>query len=307
MDTKSLKTKSAGLFKNLQAELKSYQSTVSSVLTDFAKERENARQYASKFKDEDAIFADKMRECIPNVRNRLSSVNADFAGKIRVLHTEMENSLLDALCKPQGQAFLRLLDVYEQHGLLPSKTELNALVTLNEGNLVGFRLINNLLKLVESKYRIQCPEVETLEKTLEDLQHLAEELELMPTFSLARLREGREVFGRFGVKTTVADAHISSTCISEPAPVLRKDADGNIKTTGQKWDDIGLAINASIFDGLPDRINNIASPWTSLETYPKITVDASDQAKELAVELGRQKAEAGAPVRPKLADTGMVK
>lgn len=75
----------------------------------------------------------------------------------------------------------------------------------------------------------------------------------------------------------------------------------------QRISSIGLAINASIFDGLPHRINNIALPLTSLETYPEITVDASDQAKELAVELGGQKAEAGAPVRPKLADTGMVK
>lgn len=307
MNTKELKLKTTALFKSIQAELKNYQDTVSSVLADFAKEREDARQYASKFKDEDSIFADRMHSCIPKVRNRLASINADFAGKIRMLHTDMENSLLDALCKPQGQAFLRLLDVYEQHGLLPSKTELNALVALNEGNILGFRLIGNLLKLVESKYSIQFPEVETLENTLEDLQHLAEEIELMPMFSLAQLREGREVFGRFGVKTTVEDAHISSTCISEPAPVLRKDADGNIKTSGQKWDDTGLTINASIFDGLPDRINNIASPWTSLETYPEIIVDASDQAKELAVELGRQKAEAGAPVRPKLADTGMVK
>lgn len=300
----------------LKASNEKYSASLTQICENFITQRDKAKSYSSRFKDENAIFVDQMKDIIAEDRAKIHEAQNDlsevYAKQVGKLEESMQESLVHAL----NMAFVQRLSFYQTTGIAPTRSEIESLVTLASGHLVCLAGIDRILENNHSDYRLRYTSIPALESDLEALRKFSK---LVPAATnIEQAKTLSEILGDMGKSTTVTPRGtgfagielpgetLSTSMVSKGEPVKRL-VNGKAIQTGAVYDFALLNSEALIFQKMESALDEMSIRWADVTT-PAIellskeiksddneisgteVVESEDKSLALVKELGAQAA-----------------
>lgn len=188
-------TQARPIFKRLLDAMETYAQNVTATAAKFREDYEGAKKYASVYKDEKHILADRRTKLAAKAREEITRQGAELGEVAAQCAQELNDCVQDHLRHPVPAATEKLLNLYSRYHLQLSKSEVEALLTVNGGHVLGLRLINAMLKENKAPYKVDFIPLETYEKDISDLAQFAMMAEYEPAFPVDYLHEAVLIFG----------------------------------------------------------------------------------------------------------------
>lgn len=159
------------LFSGISNALAKYDASVKSTLTTYKRDREQAAQTASKYKDTDGEFKRLKNGLVAKARAALEDADKQFADDVRLYYLpKLRESLADHLMERPDTAFTNTLRLYKDFGLKLSLAEITALLTGAQGNFTALRCLQAVTR--DSGYSLKFPGVEDFQRDIETIEKL---------------------------------------------------------------------------------------------------------------------------------------
>ena len=250
-------------FKRITGAADSYKKSVANALNNYRQAMERAEHESKAYKEERAYLSSKKASAATTARNAIAVAEAAFTGTVKAeagsLREEMGNHLLSA----PTEKFIGVLRTFHDFGIVPTKAEINALLTLASGNTLSLKALDATLAKTGSPYRVKFDDTAALEKDLDALDRLAE-----GNFMYSPPKLHREACDLFdGTKR-----------------MIRNQA-GELVDLGYKWSSASILTASAFFTSQVDALDGMAKRWTDSvlptifkpEAYPDRTDDATGE------------------------------
>lgn len=188
-------TQARPIFKKLLEAMETYAQNVTGTAAKFREDYEAAKKYASVYKDEKRILADRRTKLAAKAREEIMQHGAELGEAVGKCAQELNDCVHDHLVHPVPAGTEKLLNLYGRYNLPLSRSEVENLLTVNGGHVLGLRFINAMLKETGSKYKVDFIPLETYEKDISDLAQFALLAEYEPAFPVDYLHEAQLIFG----------------------------------------------------------------------------------------------------------------
>lgn len=265
--------------KHITTRARQYENKISEILDGYTVQMEKTKNEAKIRKDESEFIAANQKKHSEAARRLLSKEQETFASEVRHDAETLKDQLEQTLFRPLSAAFIQQTTTMRTFGIAPSKMQLEILLAMNGGNLLGLQVVNVLLKETNSNYTVQFYDVGDLEHDLEVIEHLAENCDhYVPT---DRHAIGCEVYR--GTDRTV------------------KRPDGQEVHTGFEWDSLALLLRNTSVNRDMEKIEEMSQRWAADVSTP-IMDSASAAVKAEQVEQARVEGKS-APADPDPATT----
>ena len=219
------------IFNRIRKAATNYQNDTRKALTTYRQSIENARSYAAKFKDEESIFNQKKAEATNTARMALASAENAFTGCVQAEIPGLKEELTRHLTARPSAAFLDTLRVYNDFGIVPSRSEIEAMIAANEGNALGLRALNAVLDRTGSDVRVSVPDASTYEADIAAL----------------------EAMTKGGNTWTPNDLHTEAVAVYS----------GQQRPNGYAWDGVSLITARAGFESKVKGLDGMSERWTS--------------------------------------------
>ncbi len=221
------------IFKKITDAAQDYRVTVRVALEKYRADAEHAKL----LKDETGYMA----AAKTNARNRIDQAEKSFRKAVSDQLPELKKELRQHLATRPNPGFLDALRVYSDFGIVPTRSDVEALVDANGGNPLGLRALNRVLEKTGAKFRVNAPDSAQYEADLKALDHLA----------------NREV------KYSQNELHTELAAIYKGTPRLQYRPDGSSFDSGYKWDGTGLLISSNGFESAINSLAPMAERWSA--------------------------------------------
>lgn len=265
------------IFDNIGILASAYSRKVSFILANYENEMEKVQSDAGKFNEDykKEFIAEKQKSLAGKAKHDLAEAADDFREKTLKDAEALRNQLDDVLCKPVSIALMNHLNVYNQFGIVPSRSQITALLTLNEGNQLGLQAIKSMLSKNHSPLTINFPGVKQFEDDIDVVEKLA-----------------------YAADHHVPYDHFHAGCeVYKNDRVTYRRADGSTYENGQVWDKIELTTQNVKMKTLVDAVGKMGDAW--LDAVTSATIDA---ASEEYLKEEREKAYVNGEEAPTLPD-----
>lgn len=265
-------------FDTIKGEETSYRQSVENALLDYRRTMSRATEEAKQYKDESAYINSKKATATHNARVAIQMAENAFTVALNVARKSLQDDLHQHLTTRPSAAFLDALRLYYDFNITPSHAEIEALMTLNGGNSLGYRAINRTLEKTGAEWRIDAPDSAAYESDLAALEKLAHgNIHFVPD---GYLHEVSEVYS------------------GEKRLFVRDD--GSTYDMGYKWDTTSLLMastgykdDTGAIDAMSDRWSNTLLPSLKhISAYTDNEETGETAAQQMAKDI---KATATAP------------
>ena len=321
------------IFKKILEAMETYAQSVTATAAKFREDYAAAGRYAAQFKDEKRILADKRTKLASTAREAITRQGAELGETVAQCVQELNNCKEEHLRHPVPAATEKLLNLYSRYNMKLSKSEVENLLTVNGGHILGLRFIKAMLKETHSKYTVDFVPLETYEDDISALAQFAMLAEYDPAFPVDYLPEAVLIFGgQKETEITQKQANPAKGDYSSTGDILRVNElakaakvyriiNGQVEETAQDMDFISLNAASAAFGELHERIaGNTEKGITGMAQYwaadmgqtlddigsnddvtPKptsgTTIETSEApGEDLARELGQQTAKHNGPL-----------
>ena len=326
-------TQARPIFKRLLQAMETYAEGITATAKKFKEDYEAAAKYASAYKDEKRILADKRTKLASKAREDINRYGAELGEAVGKCAQELNDCVHDHLIHPVPAGTEKLLNLYGRYNLPLSRSEVENLLTVNGGHVLGLRFINAMLKETHSKYKVDFVPLEKYEQDISDLAQFAMLAEYEPAFPVDYLHEATLIYGgNKEIEVVQKQANPGRGDYSSTGDVLRTNelnkaahvyrlVNGQVQETQQEMDLIYLNGASAAFSSLYERIvgneekevTGMAQYWAADightvddisykdDTTPdpvsgtKIE-DATTPGEDLARELGQEAAKHNGPL-----------
>lgn len=220
-----------------------YRSAVAAVLDSFSKKEQQAREDSKMYKDENSRYKTALESLTAEARAQLDRKREEFtdavANEVETLHKEM----LSLAAERTNPAYCDLLRCFADFNIQPAKTQIEGLLQMNSGNILGLDMLNNALKKTGSTFRIENTGFAELEKDLENLSRL----------------------GELAKNYSPIENHSQLCKLYVGTPRLG----ANGADTGSSWDSVSLIVQRGSFENAIKSLDEMSKRWSS--TAPSIT------------------------------------
>lgn len=240
-----MNSRNKAIFVGLSGKIERYNEKVVGLIDRYAREVEAARREAGKYKDEDAIFELRKRECATDAKQQLAAASASFADDVRHSVEELKGELNKALSEPVDAGLLDQLRIAREFGLTPTRGMVEAWLDRNAGNVVGLMAIQSILNSSNAKCRLEFDGVEAYEKDLQALERLADTC---------------DHYAPGNAHNALCDVYRG-----EPRTVIRPD--GTMVETGDTWGSVNLIIRRAEVEDTFKAISGMGERWAAGVTY----------------------------------------
>ena len=220
-----------------------YRSAVAAVLDSFSKKEQQARQDSTQYKDENARYKTALESLTAEARAQLDKKRAEFADAVANEVETLHKEVLSLAAERTNPAYYDLLRCFADFNIQPTKTQIESLLQMNSGNILGLDMLNNALKKAGSSFRIENTGFAELEKDLENLSRLSE---------LAKHYAPVE-----------NHSQLCKMYVGTP----RLGANG--ASTGAVWDSVSLLTRRAAFESAVKSLNEMSERWNN--TAPSIS------------------------------------
>lgn len=312
------------IFAKIITAMTEYNDTVTAICEKYRKDLAAAAMYAAKYKDETRILSDKRAELSTEARKEIKQHGREMGVAIAECLEKLRDLLETDLCNAVPRGTLDLLNLYNTYGLAPSKSELEALIIINNGHLVGLRGIQAMLKKTKSIYAVKFADSAQLENDIATLARFAVMAEYTPAVPQEYIHEALQIFAPKAVTEAVP---AQGTAFSEgvghtlktyeelkPAHVFRF-LNGEPTDTQTDHDQISLQIASADFSTMFTNAQNMSKYWSydigelefSTDEYENLpeeksatSIEASEEVNtETARKMGQEDAKKNKPLEIK--------
>ena len=271
------------LFSKMSTRVHVFIDDVKQIMDRYAADREDVRQFCTRFKDEKSEFAKRRAIIADEARQQLQAKAAAFAKATREDAESLRQMLQHSLADPINENFLQKARVIKEFGVSPSRTEIHSMVIQAQGNPVAVKILAKLLIDTKSPYRLSYRSAEDYEKDLKTLERLARSAEFyVPTDCHS---VGCELYGQVKRK------------LYRP--------DGSEYVNGDTWSSVALITNAAEFRSSAEALEKMADSWAADVSFAEAE-ELSSQEWEEATEAGEEYEEPDTSATIKSTDTDPV-
>ncbi len=220
-----------------------YRCAVTAALDSFLEKEQQAREDSKMFKDESTRYKTALESLTAEARAQLDKKRAEFtdavANEVETLHKEM----LSLAAERTNPAYCDLLRCFADFNIQPTKTQIEGLLQMNSGNILGLDMLNNALKKTGSTFRIENTGFAELEKDLENLSRL----------------------GELAKNYSPIENHSQLCKLYVGTPRLG----ANGADTGSSWDSVSLIVQRGSFENAIKSLDEMSKRWNN--TAPSIS------------------------------------
>lgn len=134
------------------------------------RQREEEQRVMDRYKAD--YIQEKKSALTAGARERIRKAQDSFQVTARQTAKGLREQLEEAILAPVSSAFLRLAETLSTFGVAPSRLELDALMTLSEGNLTATRCLDSLLKKTNAPFSLTYKKPDDYVKDLEMIESL---------------------------------------------------------------------------------------------------------------------------------------
>lgn len=245
-------------FDTIKQEEASYRQSVKSALADYRRTMAAATEQAKQYKDESGFINNKKAVAKKEAQAAIQMAEDAFTGALKTQVQSMRDDLHDHLTTRPSAAFIDALRIYHDFSITPSHAEIEALMTLNGGNALGYRAINRVLEETKAGWRIDAPESATYESDLAALEKLAHgNIRYVPDGFL------HEMAGAYG---------------GDQRLFMRDD--GSTYSMGYKWDSASLLMASSSYESEIKSLDSMADRWSGTVLPSLRHIDVYEDVKD---------------------------
>lgn len=282
--------KNRKIFDTVAGRCAGFAGDISEVFEKYAQMEKLAISESKKYKDEAAVYQQRHHENITTARKEYKDCADVFAAKIRDDAEALKEELEASLASHVNPAVVERCRLWQEFGISPTKAEVEALLKVNGKNLIGLRVISNVLQKVKSAYTVQFRSPEQYESDLKTLESIG----------------------------MLANGYAPTGCHASAVAVLSGEQIPN-RPFGYVWDSTALLVHRARFADALNKIKSVADAWTADVTWkvreseplenedpdddtepvapPSSTTiternDSAEAAIEYGKSLGKEKAEA---------------
>lgn len=236
-----------------------YSGAVAAVLDSFSKKEQQAREDSKMYKDESSRYKTALESLTAEARAQLDRKREEFTDAVANETEKLKKELHSLALERPNPIYADMLRNYGDFGVAPTRTELQALLEVNAGCLVGFSMLNSVLARVGSDFHIDGCDIATLEKDIQNLSRL----------------------GELAVNYSPIESHSQLCKLYVGTPRLG----ANGADTGTVWDSVSLIVQRGSFENAIKSLDEMSKRWSS--TAPSITQlkDYKDAENATAAEL----------------------
>lgn len=228
-------------FSDIKKAEASYRQSVETALLEYRQTVAKVTDEATAFKDEAAYISGKKAVAAQKARNEIQLAENVFTVDAKIAANSLRDDLHQHLTTRPSAAFLDALRLYYDFDLCPTHAEIEALMSQNSGNTLGYRALNRTLEKTGAEYRIDAPDSTAYEADLAVLERLANgNLMFVPE---GFLHEASEVYT--GEKQ------------------LQMRDDGSTYDAGRRWDTTGIMLATHSFNEQTGAIDAMADRWSN--------------------------------------------
>lgn len=246
-----------------------HREIIEKILTDFSKKSEAVEKKFAPYRESEKLIRDGIGELIQPTRQNITKTCIEFGDILNRAADSLENELVCEIAKPCSAQFLQALRQYTEFGLVPGKTETEALLYLTDGNIVPQKILYHTLQQLKAPYTFQPRTVDEMERNLAQLRQLASVAKNGPTFPLEYLHEANVIFSDYGEDHVAVNGEDGQYTVTHPYIEAEPILDENGMVLG-KWNLDSLTAQAGQFDGLSAAIDEMESAWVTPEKYPDL-------------------------------------
>lgn len=155
-------------FDGLKKARDDYKATVTSELDRF---RESTQKIQEKYLPE--VADQKMTIARNSARLSINAAESTFIEAIRETINDLSSNLGKYLLTAPSATFVEMVRLYRDFSLVPTQSEVEALIQRAGGNNLGLRLLDDMLVKNHAQYRIRHTEVRDYEADIAALEELA--------------------------------------------------------------------------------------------------------------------------------------
>lgn len=249
------------IFEGIRAAISVYRATTKEAMVKYAAAQKKEKEKAARYKDEDAEYQRAMVPIKAQTKAAILDAGKELSKDLKRNAGQLRETLLDHLTEPLNLDFSKKLAFYRDYGIVPTRSEISALLKLNAGNTAGIRALSALLDKLEAPQRLKMRDISEFETDLEKLERLAYQVEHTPVISLDDFHDALEIFK--GDRLTR----------------IRKD--GSTYEDGQTIDFMALNWIRVDFEGFENNLDQMKDTWQAdISTEIEDAVDAQLLAKE---------------------------
>lgn len=320
------------IFSKIITAMTTYNDTVSAICEKYRKDLAAAAKYAAKYKDEKQILADKRAELSAEARKAIKYQGREMGVAVAECLDKLKDLVETDLCHAVPRGTLDLLNLYNTYGINPTKTEIEALVTINAGHPTGLRCIQAMLKKNGSAYTVKFADTNQLEDDIISLAQFAVMAEYTPAVPQEYLHEAVQIFaGKKETEVVPAPANAYGTSVGDTlktnelakAAHIYRFKDGEAVDTMRDHDIISLQVACTDFTNMFTAAQNMSKYWSadvgelelSEADYENLPAEESatsieeseEPAIELAREMGKETARSNAPISKEILEANGMK
>ena len=223
------------------------QSEVVTALETYQEEKAEAHRITAKYKDEQTEY-EQRRAFLANVaRERIDKASRVFSATVEEQAKSLREELMEHLNTPLKIDFVNQLALIREYELKPTKSEIQHLIMLNDGNSIGLSALRSVLESNQAEYKLIFSGTADFEKDLEIIEGFTE----FPMYIPVNLHsEGVEVYQK--VQRSF------------------KRADGSSYQDGRTWDSLSINAARADFEGRVKAIEGMSDRWTTDASYPSV-------------------------------------
>ena len=258
------------IFKGMKKTLEDHMNAVKGILATYTKETNAAKEEARKFKAEDEYYAEKQKIAADKARSALNREYESVRRSLKADAASMKKSLKDYLAAPMNPDFVTKLKVYSDFGIKLTRTELESLLAVNEGNPVGLRALAHVVEATHTPWKVNYRDLGSLEDDVVKVERIAGTMMYTPV-----------------------EDHLAACDIFKGQPLLRMRDDGSTYSNGTH-DSVSILMESSSVTSFYDSIDEMEKAWIADVSTPDISRASKTEADNLN-DVNRMMKERGIP------------
>lgn len=240
-----------------------YLEDVDAILLHFRAEKAKIMAEASIYKDEKKYALPKIDELKKTARQQLRTAESKYRTTIQKSREGLKEELQTSINQPIPVGFTERLAFYRQSGMVPTRTEVEALLDLGQKSPLAVAAVQKLLDDLKAPIKVECRTIKQYEQDLQSLDQLAE----MPL-----THSGTDVH-----------PELVEVLKGEPRPTRTA---GGWRDIGERWtDSIDLLLNGTAVGQHLKQIEKNADAWSADITYSlaeRAAQDDEEAARKVA-------------------------
>lgn len=246
------------IFKSMRDAITSHMEAVKVIIDEYVQETDKERAIAKKFKDEDQYFQEKQQIAIEKARSALNREFMSLRASLKIDASNMRKSLQAYLAEPLQENFVQKLTVYSTFCIPMTRTEIDSLLTLNQGNPTGLRALKHVMESTNTPWKLNFHDIGSLEDDVYNVERIAAHATYTPL-----------------------EMSIPALEILKGTNIIDVRDDNTPYESGRTHDNITLMIERQIVSGFLESLEEMEKAWIADVSTPSISRASMEEAKYL--------------------------